>query len=123
LGGSLYVRELYMANIAPPITRSPKRPNSDDVWCRPITRGQLRDIGVTLDRFGLATRDQALGYCSAIVDRAITSRRSSRREKASRVLGVLEDSMKAMCHCVNPAFTPITRPHRLKVPGGQRHHA
>jgi hypothetical protein len=29
---SLYLRELYMANIAPPITPGPKRPDSGDVW-------------------------------------------------------------------------------------------
>ena len=58
--------------------------------CRPVTRGQLRDIAIALHRFGLTTRDQALGYCSAVVGRPVASRKDLTTREASRVLDLLE---------------------------------
>jgi hypothetical protein len=56
----------------------------------PATRGRLRDIAIALHRFGLGTRDQALGYCSAIVGRPVVSRKRLTAREASRVLDALE---------------------------------
>jgi hypothetical protein len=58
-----------------------------------VTRGQLRDLAIALHRFGLTTRDQALGYCSAVVAHPITSRKELTTREASRVMDVLEGQL------------------------------
>lgn len=58
------------------------------------TRGQLRDLAVALQRFGLSTRDQALGYCSAVVGRPIASRKDLTAREASAVLDRLESHLR-----------------------------
>ncbi len=60
-----------------------------------VTRGQLRDIAIALQRFGLTTRDEALGYCAAVVARPIASRKEMSTREASRVLDLLESQMSA----------------------------
>jgi hypothetical protein len=57
---------------------------------RPVTRGQLRDLAIALGHFGLSTRDQALGYCSAVVARPIRTRKDLSTREASRVLDLLD---------------------------------
>jgi hypothetical protein len=57
---------------------------------RPVTRGQLRDLAIALHRFGLLTRDGALGYCSAVVGRPIASRKQLSTREASTLLDLLE---------------------------------
>jgi hypothetical protein len=57
---------------------------------RPATRGQLRDLAIAAQRFGLASRDQALGFCSAVVSRPIASRKRLTTREASRVLDALD---------------------------------
>lgn len=57
---------------------------------RVATRGQLRDLAIALGRFGLTDRDRALGYCSAIAARPITSRKDLTTREASAVLDHLD---------------------------------
>ena len=58
---------------------------------RPVTPGQLREIAIALDRFGIVNRDQALGFVACVVGRPITSRKSLTSREASAVLDTLED--------------------------------
>ena len=60
-----------------------------------VTRGQLRDLAIALHRFGLSTRDEALGYCSAVVARPVASRKDLTTREASRVLDLLEGQVSA----------------------------
>ncbi|MCU1492086.1 MAG: hypothetical protein JWM85_3491 [Acidimicrobiaceae bacterium] len=57
---------------------------------QPAVRGQLRRIAILLNEFGIANRDQALGFCSAIAGRPITSRKELTAREASHVLDDLE---------------------------------
>ena len=68
---------------------------ASNVWPGGVTRGQLRDIAIACHRFGLTTRDQALGYCSAVVGRPIASRKELTTREASRVLDLLEGQTSA----------------------------
>lgn len=63
-----------------------------------VTRGQLRDIAIALHRFGLTTRDQALGYCSAVAGRPLASRKDLTAREASRVLDLLESQTSGEGH-------------------------
>lgn len=56
---------------------------------RPVTPGQLTSLGIELSKLGLS-RDAALGYCSAVVGRVITSRRQLSSREASAILDVIE---------------------------------
>jgi hypothetical protein len=60
---------------------------------RPVTRGQLRDIAIALHHFGLSTRDQALGYCAAVIGRPIASRKDLNTREASQVLDAIEGQL------------------------------
>lgn len=55
-----------------------------------VTRGQLRDLGIGLHRFGLSNRDRCIGFCSCVVGRPLASRKELSAREASLVLDHLE---------------------------------
>ncbi len=57
---------------------------------RPALPGQLRRIAILLDAFGLPDRERAIGYCSAIAGRPLTTRKELTVLEASRILDELE---------------------------------